>query len=271
MIATCVVSSGHRAPGLAFRKKETDIYICPDCETIMADIGLHNEQYEVPEYYTMRFPDLAAIDDEWGFRWRHILSTLVRLNTGKRILDVGAGNGYFAHLAEREFELDALGLEISKQEIEFAKEKLGIQLSDAPLDTLGRDFDFVTCFNVLEHVDDPKALIESMAARLEPGGLLAITTPNIGCIQARKNGFERWIMVDPPHHINLFSREGLIALFEPREWNVVHYQAISTYIQFVRKYDTDKLHLRRLMFNLLSATGLGADHFIVLKKNGARH
>ena len=39
-------------------------------------------------------------------------------------------------------------------------------------------FDLVTCVEVIEHVADKRAFIAEIAARLAPGGLLVISTPN---------------------------------------------------------------------------------------------
>ena len=39
-------------------------------------------------------------------------------------------------------------------------------------------FDLVTCVEVIEHVSDKRAFIADVAARLAPGGLLVMSTPN---------------------------------------------------------------------------------------------
>ena len=39
-------------------------------------------------------------------------------------------------------------------------------------------FDLVTAMEVVEHVADPKAFLASLAARLAPGGLMILSTPN---------------------------------------------------------------------------------------------
>ncbi len=39
-------------------------------------------------------------------------------------------------------------------------------------------FDLVTAMEVVEHVADPKSFLADLAARLSPGGLLILSTPN---------------------------------------------------------------------------------------------
>jgi SAM-dependent methyltransferase len=53
------------------------------------------------------------------------------------------------------------------------------ELGDATaLEAHGGDFDLVTCQTVLIHLADPARAIVDMAARLRPGGLVAVAEPN---------------------------------------------------------------------------------------------
>src|SRR5260370_39499975 len=128
MLPNCAVDIGHAAPRFVFPKGGVDIYTCPTCGCIMADLEFVPEQYEATNYYTMAFKTRAEIEAEWGFRWRYILRTLQHHTAGSKLLDVGAGNGYFAYLARTEFRLRADGLEISAAEADFARDTFGIEL-----------------------------------------------------------------------------------------------------------------------------------------------
>ena len=46
------------------------------------------------------------------------------------------------------------------------------------VEELDGQFDLVTALEVIEHVADPQAFVDSLAARLAPGGLLILSTPN---------------------------------------------------------------------------------------------
>jgi SAM-dependent methyltransferase len=266
MITNCVVGVSHAPPKHAFIKKGVDICICPTCGCIMADLDFVHEQYESSDYYTMIHQDKAAIEQEWGFRWRHILKALKRYTDAPRLLDVGAGNGYFVYLARKEFGLQADGLEISDAEAEFARKMFGVELLRGELVALDDQYDVVSSFNVVEHVQDPGALLVQMRDRLVAGGHLLLTTPNPSCIHRRVLGLQKWSMVCPPHHINLFTRRGLLEALAHVGFEVLEYSTLSTYIRAVRKFDTEDLLLRKAAFQLLKTANLGADHFVVCRR-----
>lgn len=263
---TCTVNATHTLDDKTFEKKGATIYRCRDCGCLMADIDFHHAQYESGDYYTLLRKTQAEVDEEWGFRWRYILRRVMEQDEPWSLLDIGAGNGYFVALAEREFGVRASGIEISAAETRFAHEVLGVELLNEDIARHMGSYDVVTCFNVLEHVADPRTFLADAGARVKPGGLLVLTTPNPGCIHARVRGIQRWNMVDPPHHINLFSRKSLDELLRGERMHPVRYETLSTYINFVRKFDTRDLLFRRLFFHLLRSAGMGADHFIIARR-----
>jgi SAM-dependent methyltransferase len=266
MLQNCAVHAGHAAPSFAFPKKGVDIYTCPTCGCIMADLEFVPEQYESASYYTMAFKTKAEIEGEWGFRWRYILGALKRHGAGPGLLDVGAGNGYFVYLARTEFGLAADGLEISAAEADYARDTFGIELLRGDLSVVTKKYDIVTSFNVLEHVKQPMELLTQMSERLAPGGLLVVTTPNPHCIHRRLRGLNNWNMVCPPHHINLFTRTGLREMLTRMGFETLEYSTLSTYINSVRKIDTQGLVLRRAAFQALKTANLGADHFMICRR-----
>jgi 2-polyprenyl-3-methyl-5-hydroxy-6-metoxy-1,4-benzoquinol methylase len=105
-----------------------------------------------------------------------------------RVLEVGVGSGYhLAKLLGMRPDVRYTGVDISQYAIDFArrfalrdKEIAGItfRLANAT-DGLGEppaSFDAVICGEVLEHVDDPGALLAELRRVIKPGGRAFVTT-----------------------------------------------------------------------------------------------
>lgn len=103
--------------------------------------------------------------------------------TGKRALDVGCGAGLLseplARLGATVTALDAAQENIAIARAHAEGQGLLIDYRATPVEQLDSDrFDLVTSMEVIEHVTDPAAFIQALAAKLAPGGLLILSTPN---------------------------------------------------------------------------------------------
>ena len=152
----------------------------------------------------------------------HLLLTgsLPQRSAGKRVLDVGCGNGYLGKiLAERGF--DVTGIEQSGgTDAEFPA---SVRLVEANLETglppLDGKFDFILCADILEHLRDPMRLLKQLKERLAPGGELIASLPNSGNLYFRlvilsgrfpqddKGLFDRT-------HVRFYTWDGWHRLFE---------------------------------------------------------
>jgi SAM-dependent methyltransferase len=69
---------------------------------------------------------------------------------------------------------------------------------------LDRRYDFVTVQDVLEHVDDPRALVDEMKNYVAPGGCIAISTPNADAIDLH-NPLDQVGPLHQPYHRHILS------------------------------------------------------------------
>ena len=265
---TCVIEGPRQRAKWIFRKGGVDIFLCPSCGCIMADTDYEPGQYDSEDYYTFASSELSDIESRWGFRSRYILNRIFEHQEAPgSLLDVGAGNGYFVRVAGNEFDIHATGLEISEMAVEFARENLGVKLILEDVATHRGEYDVVTSFNVIEHLENPQEHLAQLLRLLKPGGSLVMTTPNPHCIQRLGVGLEKWKMICPPHHLNLFSRDALKTLLQQFELRLVHHETLSTYVKLVRNIDTSNLLLRRLFFHAFRVLGLGSDHLVIAQRD----
>jgi 2-polyprenyl-6-hydroxyphenyl methylase/3-demethylubiquinone-9 3-methyltransferase len=101
---------------------------------------------------------------------------------GKSALDVGCGAGL---LAEPLCRMGAMvtAVDAAPELIEVAKghaagQGLAIDYRAVGVEAVQGKFDLVTSMEVIEHVAEPQAFIDSLAARLADGGLMILSTPN---------------------------------------------------------------------------------------------
>ena len=110
---------------------------------------------------------------------------------GKRILDVGCGSGDLGGALQAMGNV-CHGITLSLKEAEVAKTKL-TQVIAGDLETMrefpfpNNYFDVVICADVLEHLKDPKRILETLRAHLKPQGILIASIPNVANIVVRLN------------------------------------------------------------------------------------
>jgi SAM-dependent methyltransferase len=121
-----------------------------------------------------------------GFRRRLILRLLAENGRPERVLDIGSGTGDFAAVLRQAYpDARLLGLELSATGVELARRKVPdavfVQrdlLDSGPTpDEYQRWATHAVCSEVLEHVDDPRRLLENSRAYLAPGCRLVVTVP----------------------------------------------------------------------------------------------
>jgi len=147
-----------------------------DQPTAAVDAALRERFFQATDYHAI----------PGGRKKLEYIFTLVRrLQAGRpelKVLDVGCGNGPLT------FPIAALGCEVvgvdvnaasierNRRESRYPNARFAV-VPGASFD-LGESFDLIICSEVLEHLDLPQPLVDSIARHLKPGGTLMVTVPN---------------------------------------------------------------------------------------------
>jgi 2-polyprenyl-6-hydroxyphenyl methylase/3-demethylubiquinone-9 3-methyltransferase len=101
---------------------------------------------------------------------------------GKTALDVGCGAGLLAEplarMGAKVTAVDAAPECIAVAKAHAEGQGLNIDYRAAGVESVAGKYDLVTAMEVIEHVADPQAFVNDLAARLEDGGLMILSTPN---------------------------------------------------------------------------------------------
>jgi len=129
----------------------------------------------------------------------------------KSYLDVGCGDGRFLRVMEQIGvpRPGLYGLELDKRVVERLRGQgySGVYCQRAEdVSTFPEGgIDLATMFHVIEHVDDPGAVIGRVRRWLSPGGVFAVETPNLDSLDARLFHRTYWGGYHIPRHWNLFT------------------------------------------------------------------
>ncbi len=119
--------------------------------------------------------------------WNEHLSRYLfasRLCRGKRVIDLGCGNGYgsaeLARLAESVIGVDVSAETIAEAQTQYGNDRLRFDVASLEkLPFADGAFQLGVCFEVIEHLSDFRALLAEARRVLGPGGQFIVSTPNI--------------------------------------------------------------------------------------------
>jgi SAM-dependent methyltransferase len=106
---------------------------------------------------------------------------------------------------------DVQGIEPSSHAVLRARQRYGLDVRVGQLDELhfpANAFDVVTMWHVLEHLPQPRAVLQEVARILRPDGVLVLVCPIADSWEAEHFG-PFWSGYDVPRHLYTFSRETL--------------------------------------------------------------
>lgn len=171
-----------------------------------------------------------------------MLGMVSQQGRGKRLLDVGCGNGYLAErFAAKGYEVTGIERPEGVSRPFPPEVKLILADLEQGLPPLEPGFDYIVCGDVLEHLRDPFTMLRNLAQLLRPDGNLVVSLPNSGNLYFRlvvlsgrfpkqdRGFFDRT-------HLHFFTWDGWCELFQSAGLNLhgVRVSGIPVGLQFPR-------------------------------------
>lgn len=182
--------------------KNFSIHICPECglgHTIPQPHDLNVHYGAV--YYGNRhgFTSRYCTRRRLGF-----VAAVIKEQAGKRLLDIGCGDGSFL-LAARNAGWEVVGTEMNPHRASLGDLDVKKDITEVPED---RPFDCITMWHTLEHMRDIRTVLSQISRLLKPEGKLLIAVPDNGGFQARLFK-QKWLHLDVPRHLFHFDAGSL--------------------------------------------------------------
>ena len=185
-----------------------EIVACSACRTLFT-AQLPASQADAHDYSTYYHAGNLAIPAFIERRLEEIVAEFDRYRRDGTWLDIGCGAGALMQAAARR-GWTPIGTEVAASAAEAVRAE-GFEVHVGFVEEMGLDagrLDVVSMVEVIEHVEDPAALLMEAARLVRPGGAVYVTTPHGRGISARLLR-ARWSSVAPPEHLQLFSARGL--------------------------------------------------------------
>jgi SAM-dependent methyltransferase len=182
---------------------------CPACSLVW--LSQPPAPTEMHLHYTDAYDRLiSAAGQNSPHRWRERKKTLAQYKQSGALLDLGCSSGSFLQsLPSESWELS--GIEMSADSARNAEASTGAKVFVGEILEASfpqESFDVVTCFDVLEHLYEPRKIMARVSAWLKPGGIFYVLVPNVDSAEARVFG-SYWHGLELPRHLFHYSPASL--------------------------------------------------------------
>lgn len=254
----CAACQSSLASAVCVHRGEAFLVQCRECGSWTyfprPDIREQEEFHNTPQYFQFEYFVLRRrAQNSINRRCRNVFHRIgkcldVDTLQGKRILDIGCDTGGFLTSAARQFDIKAVGIDVSSHAVKIANER-GIEayktsIENAPAHL--QNFVMMTAIDVVEHVVFPEIFFKQAFSRLRPGGVLYVETPNILSAVYQAGLWGSRLMKGVPHGI--FER-----LFPPEHVQYFTLQSVGD-LALRCGFQVCQLQSRYLPFEDISAT-----------------
>ena len=195
-----------------------DLFECENCKTLFTNRNVNLSQllknYEIAEYDSNVEAKYAA-----KTYVKNLQKALPKFKGS--VLDIGAGDGAFLSAALGVLATSNLGIEPSIKAIA-KNDDNRVNIKNIAIEDLetNEKFDLVTCFQTIEHLNNPREFITNIKRFINPGGYFAISCHNRLSLTNKILG-EKSPIFDV-EHLQVFTDQGIEKLFSGLNFKIVY-------------------------------------------------
>jgi SAM-dependent methyltransferase len=209
----CTICKGNGES--VFTKNKYKIMRCGSCGHHYT--GEHFNHEKIQEIYSDRYffggadgyPDYTRESEMLIRRGEYYAKKIRNFIAEGTVFDVGSAAGYILKGFEN-MGWKGSGIDPNETMVKHGRKNLDVDLHHGTLESvrIEQEFDLVLMIQVVAHLYDLKASINSISAKVRPGGYLLIETWNRESLTARILG-KNWHEYSPPSTLNFFSKSSL--------------------------------------------------------------
>ncbi len=181
---------------------------CRNCQLIYVN-PIEKASKINEDYSKMESSDAPIIRRSRLLAAKSQVGLIKKYKRGTSLLDIGCGEGFFLFNASKA-GYTITGIELSQDAAAYAKREFSLDVETRHFEESQfpeNCFDVITLWQVLEHLPYPLTTLKEVYRILKPGGLIVLSTPDVGGIPARLLG-RRWWNIRRIH-INQFTTKNL--------------------------------------------------------------
>lgn len=220
---------------------------CENCELIFTNPQVNpdllNELYCKSKANDL-WVEIQESDKERSWKKEYYLDCLRLLKKtvkkdNPKLLDIGCSTGYFLELIkEYEPKWEGSGLEPNRRAYEYAIRK-GLDVKNLFLNQINHEqkYDIFTMFGVLEHLPNPRNILEDIKNHSADESFILAIVPNAYSLYHMFLQ-EKSLSFDGRNHLLYFSEKTLRKLFEDKGFNVLLLDTVLTGLDSIKRQNT---------------------------------
>ncbi len=194
---------------------EVGLEKCSSCSFVFSHRIPSKE--ELIDYYSKNYDRTNYFSPITEKRYNKLLDGFEKYKSTNRILDIGAGCGFFMKTAKKR-GWEVYGTEIDLSAIANCDEN-NLNMSYGDINSIGfpeNYFDVVVHIEVIEHINNPNEFVSEIHKILRPGGITYLTTPNFNALH-RYRLKEKYDVISYPNHLCYYTAKTIKQLFNTHQ------------------------------------------------------